>query len=79
MFLLIYFFYLLGVFEVLLVTYVQQPLFLDLTGQGFEAKLGTSGGQRLNNPKEHTAGGGSVAQKVYLCGIDCDHSADLLM
>lgn len=35
--------YLFGVFEVLLLTDLQQPLFLDVIGQRFEPKLGTSG------------------------------------
>jgi len=46
--------YLFGVLEVLLLTDIQKALFLDLIGQRFEAKLGTSGGQRLNNPGKQT-------------------------
>lgn len=44
--------HLLAVLEVLLLTDLQQTFFLDLIVQRFEAKLGTSGGQRLNNSEQ---------------------------
>lgn len=44
-----------GVLEVLLPADLQQTLLLDVIGQRFEAELGASGGQRLNDPVQ-TAG-----------------------
>lgn len=44
--------HLLAVLEVLLLTDLQQTFFLDLIVQRFEAKLGTSGGQRLDNSEQ---------------------------
>ena len=46
--------YLCGVFKVLLLTDVQQPLLLDLIGERFKTELGTSGSQWLDDPKNHT-------------------------
>lgn len=61
--------HLFGVLEVLLLTDVQQALFLDLVCQRFEAKLGTSGGQRLNNPTGHTDMqlGQGQSHSVFVC------------
>lgn len=75
--------YLFGVLEALLLTYLQQALLLDLIGERFEAKFGTSGGQRLNNPEEqmHTrrAVNFSLTHTQFLPTADYDMSADLLM
>lgn len=61
--------HLFGVLEVLLLTDVQQALFLDLVCQRFEAKLGTSGCQRLNNPTGHTDMqlGQDQSHSVFVC------------
>lgn len=42
----------LAVLEVFLLTDVQQTLLLDPIVERFEAELGTSGGQRLNNSEQ---------------------------
>lgn len=44
--------HLLAVLEVFLLTDVQQTLLLDLIVERFEAELGASGGQRLNNSEQ---------------------------
>lgn len=41
-----------AVLEVFLLTDVQQTHLLDVIVEGFEAELGTSGGQRLNNSEQ---------------------------
>ncbi len=74
-------FYLFGVLEVLLLADVEQSLFLDLIGERFEAKLGTSGCEGFDDPKDRTdtQRGQHHSHTLCLCVDYSDASADLLM